>query len=273
MKLIKDFTTKNPCYKYNVNKIDSRYTNFQKNGPKGLMLHSIGVGQNKASVIANNFNSSGAGAAVHAVLQEDGTVIQCMPWNYRLWHCGGAANNTHIGVEMTEPDCIKYTGGSTFKCSNVSRAKQQVKGTYKTAVELFAYLCKRYNLDPMKKGVILSHAEGYKKGVASNHGDPEHLWKQLGMGYTMDGFRKDVKAAMGGVIVETKTESAPVNTVSNKVKVTADVLNVRKGPGTNYDIATTIKKDEVYTIIEESGKWGLLKSKAGWISLDYVKKV
>ena len=70
------------------------------------------------------------------------------------------------------------------------------KRTYEAAVELFAMLCKEYNLNPAADSVIISHAEGHKRGIASNHGDPEHLWKQLGMGYTMDGFRKDVKAAM-----------------------------------------------------------------------------
>jgi len=50
----------------------------------------------------------------------------------------------------------------------------------------------------MADGVIISHKEGHQRGVASNHGDPEHLWNGLGMGYTMDTFRKAVKAAMGG---------------------------------------------------------------------------
>lgn len=63
-----------------------------------------------------------------------------------------------------------------------------------------------------------------------------------------------------------------------KVKVTADVLNIRKGAGTNYAICGSIKDNGVYTIVEEktgtgAKKWGLLKSKAGWISLDYVKKI
>ena len=57
-------------------------------------------------------------------------------------------------------------------------------------------MCETYDLDPLQDGVIISHAEGYKRGVASNHGDPTHLWDRLGTGYTMDGFRKDVKAKM-----------------------------------------------------------------------------
>lgn len=57
------------------------------------------------------------------------------------------------------------------------------------------------------------------------------------------------------------------------VKITADVLNVRKGPGTGYGISTQIKDHGVYTIVDQSGNWGKLKSGAGWICLDYAKKV
>ena len=196
MKIIESFSVKNDCYKNNVNKLDSRYVNFQNNGPQGLMLHSVGCNQPNAKVFADIWNKPNKETAVHAVLQADGTVYQCLPWNFRGWHAGGSANNTHIGVEMTEPDCIKYTGGSKFTCSNLAKAKEHVDGTYKTAVELFASLCKQFNLDPLKDGVIISHAEGYKRGVASNHGDVDHIFRQLKTGYTMDGFRKDVKAAM-----------------------------------------------------------------------------
>lgn len=94
------------------------------------------------------------------------------------------------------PDCIRYTSGSSFTCSNKAEAQAQVKGTYETAVALFASLCQQYGLDPTADGVIVSHKEGHSRGIASNHGDPEHLWNGLGMGYTMDTFRAAVKAAM-----------------------------------------------------------------------------
>ena len=66
---------------------------------------------------------------------------------------------------------------------------------------------------------------------------------------------------------------------SYKVKVTANSLTIRKGPGTNYGSSGSIKDKGVYTIVaEQSGKgatkgWGKLKSGAGWISLDYCTKV
>lgn len=65
---------------------------------------------------------------------------------------------------------------------------------------------------------------------------------------------------------------------SYRVKITTSVLNIRKGPGTNYGTNGAIKDMGVYTIVAESAgtgatKWGKLKSGAGWISLDYAKKL
>lgn len=245
MKIIESYNVKNDCYVTNKNNPSGKYLEFQKNGPKGLMLHSVGCAQPSAKVFANAWNKSGYEVAVHAVLQDDGSVYQCLPWNYRGWHAGGTANNTHIGVEMTEPDCIKYTSGSTFTCSNLQKAKQQVAGTYETAVELFAYLCKKYGLDPLKDGVIISHAEGAKRGVASNHGDPSHLWNQLGTGYTMDGFRKDVKAKM----------SPATQTVYRVRKTWSDAAS-QIGAYTSLDNAKNAcdKAGSAYRVFNESGK-------------------
>lgn len=62
------------------------------------------------------------------------------------------------------------------------------------------------------------------------------------------------------------------------VKVIADYLNIRKGAGANTSKVGSITNKGVYTIVEEmpgigATKWGKLKSGAGWISLDYVKKL
>lgn len=320
MKLVQSIMTKNPCY-----------TAGRKITVKGLMLHSVGCPQPNASVFIKNWNTPSYGTAcVHGFIDgNDGTVYQTLPWNHRGWHCAsgpkGSGNNTHIGVEMCEPASIRYTGGSSFTCSNLSEARTSVKKTYEAAVELFAYLCKLYGLNPTADGVIISHREGHARGIASNHGDPEHLWNGLGMGYTMNTFRKDVKEKMQGGTVkpdETKEmyrvrkswgdavsqkgafhelENAKKCADANKgyavfntsgkqvypktdfspylVEVTATDLNIRKGPGTNYGKTGKFTGKGVFTITEEragtgSNKgWGKLKSGAGWISLDYVKRL
>ena len=63
------------------------------------------------------------------------------------------------------------------------------------------------------------------------------------------------------------------------VKIAVSDLNIRKGPGTNYAATGKFTGKGVFTIVEEkSGQgstkgWGRLKSGAGWISLDYCKKI
>ena len=79
-------------------------------------------------------------------------------------------------------------------------------------------------------------------------------------------------SVVGGTATPTPSFSA------YRVKITADALNIRKGPGTGYGTNGCIRDHGVYTIVAESTgtgatKWGKLKSGAGWISLDYTKKV
>lgn len=58
-----------------------------------------------------------------------------------------------------------------------------------------------------------------------------------------------------------------------KVKVDIDYLNIRKGPGMNYDKTGAYTGRGVFTIVETSGNWGRLKSPVGWICLDYAEKL
>lgn len=212
MKIIQSIMTKNPCYKLG-----------KKIKVKGLMLHSVGCPQPKAKAFIDNWNNEDYDrACVHGFIDgNSGDIYQTLPWDHRGWHAGGSANDTHIGVEMCEPACIKYTSGSSFTCSDVATAKAVVKRTYNAAVELFAFLCKEFDLDPLADGVIVSHKEGHKRGISSNHGDPEHLWTGLGMGYTMNGFRQDVKEAMEAEKAETKTEEKKEESVLYRVQVGA----------------------------------------------------
>ena len=219
MKLVESIMTQNPCY-----------TAGRKITVKGLMLHSVGCSQPSASVFIKNWNKpTYTNACVHGFIDaNDGTVYQTLPWDHRGWHGGGSSNNTHIGVEMCEPSCIKYTSGASFTCSDLASARAAAKRTYDAAVELFAMLCEKFGLDPLKD--ICSHKEGCAKGIASNHGDPEHLWAQLGTGYTMDTFRKAVKAKMD----EKKFDNTPA--AWSKDAVDWAVENKLMEGGTNGDL-------------------------------------
>ena len=215
MNIIQQFVTKNDCYK-----------SGRKITVKGLMLHSVGCPQPSARVFANNFNRSNYEACVHAFIDgNNGDVYQTLPWNHRAWHAGGSANNTHIGIEMCEPSSIKYTSGSNFTCSNLAAARQTARITYEVAVELFADLCRDYKLNPLADGVIISHYEGYKRGIASGHGDPDHLWKGLGLPYTMDGFRQDVYNKMNAVPAQPIPETPAAPEIKEEEEMTQEKFN------------------------------------------------
>lgn len=175
--------------------------------PQGIMLHSIGCPQPNAAVMAQRYNAyqpDGQSVCVHGFIQRDGTYYQTLPYTMRAWHCGGSANSTHIGIEMTEPASIVYTGGASWRDLDPAATEAHVRGTYAAAVELFAQLCEQYALDPLADGVIISHAEGAARGVASRHADPTHLWRAFGL--TMDGFRADVAAEMAVKNTDTDEE-------------------------------------------------------------------
>lgn len=59
---------------------------------------------------------------------------------------------------------------------------------------------------------------------------------------------------------------------ADKYKVTANALNVRKGPGVEYDIITTLAQNTVITIVEIENNWGKIIN-SGWINLKYCEKL
>ena len=253
---------------------------------KGAMLHSYGCPQPDPNVLAEKWNSPSANACVHTHIGKDEVIIT-LPCGEekgraaRGWHAGtgtsgGSANNTHLSAEMTEPATIKYVGGSTWiELGDGSNTKAHVLATYKNAVGIFAEWCTLHGLDPVADGVIISHSEGYKRGVASNHGDAEHLWAKFGL--SMAQFRQDVKAAMegasvgfGGALTVTDTSGQQINPLDGTVTVIydgEDGLNIRKDPDYGADVIRVAGKGEAFTVIGISAdeKWFQLQE-GGFVS-------
>lgn len=200
--MITRYMTNNPCYKQGWS--------IQV---QGLMLHSVGVPQPDPLVFIRQFDKADYDrACVHGFIGAVETyitlpILETPGEAMRGWHGGKtASNNTMIGVEMCEPDTIKYVGGATFQVLNRVKAVEYVEAVTARAVDLFAQLCTFHGLDPLKDGVIVSHAEGNRRGIASAHADPDHLWKGLNMDYSMDKFRQDVANKMKGADDMTKEE-------------------------------------------------------------------
>ena len=179
--------------------------------PKGVMVHSTGANNpnlrryvqpvsttpDRAGLLArlginpngNHWNRAGLNVCVHGFIGKlaDGSVasVQTLPWNRRGWHAGDgssgrSANDTHISFEI---------------CEDGLDDPDYFARAYREAVELTAMLCKQYGLDPLADGVVICHQEGYRRGIASNHGDVLHWFPRFGK--SMDDFRADVAAELG----------------------------------------------------------------------------
>ena len=164
----------------------------------------------------------------------DGTVatVQTMPWNYRPWGCGsgskGSCNNGWIQFEICEDG---LTDPIYF---------EQV---YKEACEITAYLCKMYNIDPFgtinTNGVniptILCHADSYKLGFGSNHGDVLHWFSKHGK--TMADVRNDVYELMQSDTITATNPTAPE--IEEEEEMTQEQFNIMM----NNWIAEQAKKE------------------------------
>lgn len=98
--------------------------------------------------------------------------------------------------------------------------------------------------------------------------------------YDAAGMAQAIAKGIAGKTAQAKpVNAAQAATASQngtfKVKIKVNELNIRTGPGTEYDVVGCIKDKGTYTIIKTNGKWGQLKSRAGWINISstYATKV
>ena len=79
------------------------------------------------------------------------------------------------------------------------------------------------------------------------------------------------------VKVENNTPSTPTitNTSGNYGEVTASVLNVRKGAGTNYNVIGQLKQGEKVRLANKVGNWWSIYygTNGGFVSADYIKQL
>ena len=236
MNLHKLISTNNACYKAGRRII-----------PKGIMVHSTGannpwlkryVGPDDGLLGKNQYNNHwnqpmDREVCVHGFIGKlaDGSVAtyQTLPWDYRGWHAGGSANDTHISFEICEDDLTD--AGYLDK-------------VYNEAVDLCVYLCGLYGLTEQD---IICHCEGYDLGIASNHADVLHWWPKHGK--NMDTFRAAVKAKLGGSVPDMPVEpEQPID----KIKA-GDLVTII---GTKYYSGQTIPawvRKQKWYVYEVSG--------------------
>lgn len=214
LEILPKLCTESGCYKTNVAQKalapaqqNSHYRKYYETARPLLVLHSLGCARDSADLQAERWNNPNGQAIAHACVDaRDGKTRQTLPWEFRGWHAGEAGNDIAIGVELCESKAILYTGGDKFEILDLATARANCETSYNGAVELVAWRCEKYGIDPLGKREIngklfpeiMGHCEWNRIRGVAGHTDPEHFWTGLGMPYTMDTFRQAVKAKLDG---------------------------------------------------------------------------
>ena len=167
-----------------------RYCQPSDNDPRRAEILKI-LGKNKYN---NDLNHKARQAGVNAWIgtAEDGHVMtaQALPWDFAPWGCG-----------------TRYKGGYSCNdgwiqfeiCEDNLKNKEYATKVWDEAVRLTAYLCERYNLNPLGTvrfhgkdvPVILDHKTSWEYGFGSGHGDIRHWFPKI-LGKDMANARQEV---------------------------------------------------------------------------------
>lgn len=249
--------------KYNVSKCSNRRTGKKV---KYIVVHYTGT----TAPAENNciyFSGGNRNASADYFIDTDGSIYKfnadCA--NYYSWHCGdgggkyGIMNSNSIGIEVV-------SAGAEYTTAQKNALRSLVTAIMADYGVSASNVVRHY--DASRK---LCPAP-YCGTTAKNN-----KWAELKAYITRSSTTSSSSGSTTSSTPSTSTSTSSTS-VSYTAKVTADVLNVRAGAGTNYKTTAQVKKGEVYTIVAEASgtgasKWGKLKSGVGWVSLDYMQKV
>lgn len=234
-----------------------------------ITIHCV-VGQCSVETLGSIFADSSREASSNYGVGYDGRIGLYVEERNRSWCSSSSENdNRAITIEVASDTYDPY------------RVNDKA---YEATIKLVADICKRNGIKKLvwstNKFDRMNHKNGCNMTVHRDYANKscpgDYLYNR--MGDIAAKVNKLLGAATSGTTTTT-TKPAPTGFKSYIVKVTADALNIRKGPGTNYGKVGMIKRGGAYTIVEEkkgtgSAKgWGRLKSGAGWIALDWVQKI
>ena len=140
---------------------------------RGVVIHYVGNPGTTAQANRNYFASLSSGeeeiyASSHFIIGLEGEVIQCVPLT-EISYASNSRNDDTVAIEVCHPD-------ETGEFSSVSYAR---------CVELTAWLCRTFGLDPEED--VIRHYDVSGKDCPKYYVEHEDAWEQ---------FRADVAAAV-----------------------------------------------------------------------------
>lgn len=237
--------------------------------PKFIVMHYTAGWTAKSAV--NTLTNPSSRVSAHVTIDQNGVIYQHVPFNIKAWHAGPSQHmgysglNSHsIGIEIVNPGYLKKVGneykdsfGRMHRARDVgpvveARHARVGSGTFYWPVypeaqleaveELTQELIDAYNLID-----IVTHEEIDTRG-----------WKtDPGPAFPMNRFKK----LLGQRDLD-----------EDQYQVTAGVLNVRNGPGSNFSVAGKVRKGDIVSAQGTSDGWVRI-SDDGWVHGGYLRRI
>lgn len=229
-----------------------------------ITIHCI-VGQWTAKQGCDYFATTGRECSANYVVGKDGSIGLSVEEQDRSW-CSSSRSNDHRAITIEVASDAKHP----YKVTDQALA---------ALIDLLVDICRRNGIK-----ALLWKGDKSLIGQVDKQNMTVHRWfaNKACPGDYLYNLHPQIAAQVNerlGAAAPAEPEKKPSQTPIGAtftpylVRITASVLNIRKGPGTTYAVTGQIKDRGVYTIVEQKGNWGRLKSGAGWISLSYTKKV
>lgn len=247
-------------------KLSPNHSGRRKHSIDRITPHCV-VGQCTAEGLGGWFAQVSTQASSNYGIDKDGRVGLYVEEKNRSWCSSSNANDQRaVTIECASDTKEPYTMNSKVYATLVKLCVDICKRNGKKKLIWFGDKAKTLNYKPKPDEMILTvHRWFANKSCPGNW-----LYSRLGK------LATEVTKQLGG---KTTTSTTSKTKVPFLVRVDIDDLNIRKGAGTNYARTGKYTGKGTFTIVQvKTGKgsdagWGKLKSGAGWISLDYAKRI
>jgi len=238
--------------------------------PKFIVMHYT-AGWTASSAI-NTLKDPARQASAHVVIDYDGKITQMVPFNIKAWHAGKSRyegytglNSYSIGIEIVNIGWLRKVGDNRYQDAygNIRSLDHEdlimaphsrvgsgdfywpvyPKAQLDAAEELTKELILEYDIND-----IISHEEIDTRG-----------WKtDPGPAFPMNRFK--------GLLNDRGVDMEMYEVISDTP------LNVRKGPGTRFDVVMELVKGTPVMVEDIQGSWARINS-SNWVHKNYLRKM
>lgn len=244
-------------------KLSPNHSSLRSHTIDRITPHCV-VGQCSVETLGAIFAQPSRQASCNYGIGADGRVALIVEEKNRSW-CSSSRENDQRAV--------------TIECASETKAPYSFRSVvYEKLIYLCTDICRRNGKTKLlwlgDKAKTLAYKPAQDEMVLTVHrwfankscpGD----WMYARMG----DLAAKVTARLNGNSEAVNTNGTGTASLPYKVRVTIPDLNIRTGPGTNYQKTGKFTGKGIFTIVEEKNGWGKLKSGAGWISLTYAEKL